>query len=1269
MSFLDQRPFNASGPDGKALLAALLAAYDREAAVRELVLAAGLRAADFPWSAPMSQVWPQVLRKAADQGLLRRLISEVAEDPGSAAYEVFSRLAAEPTARAGLLLPERKPESGTGLTAADAVSSRLDYLAQVERIAPPKLPGLIGRETELAELARFCIEPTRGPYTWWQAEAWAGKSALLSTFVVHPPPELAASRVQIVSFFITGRLAAQDTREAFIQVLLEQLTGLLGQLVPPVLPEATREAFLLGLLGQAAAACEDEGGRLVLVVDGLDEDRSVTTGPDAHSIAGLLPADPPHGMRVIVAGRPNPPIPDDVPDWHQLRARAIIRSLAASPYAHDVKRLSNQELKRLLSGSPTEQDVLGLLTAARGGLSAHDLEDLTEVPRWEIEQILHTATGRTFARRAGRWILGSSPATYLLGHEELQSAATDYLGENRLAEYRNRLHAWAAIWRTRQWPIGSPEYLLVGYYRLLEDLGDLPHIIECAADPARHDRMLDVIGGDAAAMAETRTALDRIAAQPTPDLHAALAIACHRAQLAGRSVRIPPALPAVWATLGHLPRAYALAESIPHPWTRADALARVAAALARAGQHEQAIATVRQAEGVIQSIPDPDPQRGVGVLAQLASALARAGQHEQAIATVRQAEGVIQSIPDPGYRADVLAQLAAALARAGQHEQAIAVAEHAEAVTRSIADPKQNGLLGVTQARITEALARAGQHERAAEVARTIPDPQELAHALADVVEALAQAGQHEQAVAIAEQAEAVAQSIAGPRDQQYALALAGAAEALARAGQHEQAIATASQAEAVAMAITVHGIRDYAMGRVAGVLAGAGEHVHAVAVARSIANFEQQGHSLASAAEALASTGQHEQAIAVARSIGHTGSRAHALTLIADILAHGGQHAQATAIAAQAEATARSGIDLLQRTEILTVIAEALVQAGQHAQATAVAAQAEAAARHITDLELQVEVLTRITGVLAAAGQRAQATVVAAQAQAVAEQAEVAAQSGTTIGRSTDVMPKVAGALARSGQYRKAIAVARSITYRGEQADALGQIAKALAQSGQHRKAIAVARSIADREEQADALGQVAVALAQSGQHRKAIAVARSIADREEQADVLGQVAVALAQSGRRELAVATAEQATAVARSIADGEEQANVLAQLAVALANAGRRELAVATAEQATAVARSIADSEEQANVLAQLAVALANAGNTKAASKVAADLCAAGDWATAARPVFLLAAAAYLPVVRLLTGWQPASSPPELRICAQIQCLLAARDASAWEPCG
>ncbi|MFC9623750.1 hypothetical protein ACFTXM_28410 [Streptomyces sp. NPDC056930] len=75
---------------------------------------------------------------------------------------------------------------------------RSAYLSQVRRIAPERLRS---RESELGELALFGTDPETGqPYMWWRAEAWAGKSALLSTFVLDPPPG-----VRVLSFFITAR--------------------------------------------------------------------------------------------------------------------------------------------------------------------------------------------------------------------------------------------------------------------------------------------------------------------------------------------------------------------------------------------------------------------------------------------------------------------------------------------------------------------------------------------------------------------------------------------------------------------------------------------------------------------------------------------------------------------------------------------------------------------------------------------------------------------------------------------------------------------------------------------------------------------------------------------------------------------------------------------------------------------------------------------------------------------------------------------------------
>ena len=278
--------------------------------------------------------------------------------------------------------------------------ARSVYRQQVQRIAPPHL---VGRKLELAELATFCTAPDAGSYVWWRAPAWAGKTALMSWFVLHPP-----AGVRLVSFFITARWAGQSDRVAFTEVVAEQLAELLGEPMP-ALTDATRDLYLLDFLCRAAETCAAKGERLVLVVDGLDEDCGVTIGPDAHSIAALLPVRPAAGMRIIVAGRPNPPVPADVSDEHPLHDPIIVRTLDPSPHAQMIKADAERELKRLLHGTPAEQDLLGLVTAAGGGLSGTDLGELTGWPAWQIEEHLHAVSGRTFNRRASQWQSGAVP--------------------------------------------------------------------------------------------------------------------------------------------------------------------------------------------------------------------------------------------------------------------------------------------------------------------------------------------------------------------------------------------------------------------------------------------------------------------------------------------------------------------------------------------------------------------------------------------------------------------------------------------------------------------------------------------------------------------------------------------------------------------------------------------------------------------------------------------------------------------------------------------
>ena len=1071
---------------------------------------------------------------------------------------------------------------------APLLPARSAYLEQVRRIAPPDPPGLRDRDEELAELARFCLNPDGPQYAWWRAGPWAGKSALLSTFVLRPPAEL-AGRAWTISFFITARLAAQDTREAFTDVLLEQLAALLGESLPAVLPEARREACLLDLMSQAAAECQDAGGRLVLVVDGLDEDHGVT-GPEAHSIAGLLPASPPAGMRVIVAGRPNPPVPDDVPDWHPLRDPAIIRRLNASPHARNIQRLAGQELRRLLlHGSPAEQDLLGLLAAARGGLSAWDLAELAGIPRWEATDILRTASGRAYSSRPSRLGPTTRADVYLLAHEELQAEAVEYFGD-RLAGYCERLHSWAARHRACKWPTGTPEYLLAGYFQLLEDLDDLPRMTECALDLHRHDAMLDLTGGDGAAIAETRTALDRIAAQDEPDLADALALACHRDYLTDRNSKIPVRLPAVWAALGQLSRAKSLAASLPYPELQAKALAEVAEALASRGHLQQAVALAAQADGVARSIPEPGWREFT--LADIAGALARAGQFQQAETNAR-------SVTDPtsaNSQIRALAEVAQALAAAGHVQRARALAMEAETIARTTAnqDSAANAL-----AEAARALAAAGQLQQAEMIARTTSSPYWQVIALAKVAKALAAAGKLPHAEALAAQAEMIARSI-DDRGLQV-MALPSVVEALAAVGQPHQAAALAAQAGAIARTLPGRGSHTDAMVEVVG---------------------------------ALARAGQFQQAETIARTITGQDSESKALTEIAGALAAAGQLQQAKGLATQAEATARSIIDPDAQMSALAEVVGALAGAGQFQQA-------ERIARTIRSPGSQAKALAEVAGALAAAGQLQQAKVLAMQAEAHARSiADPFFQANALI--------TIVGALARSGQIAEADVAARSIVDPDAQVSALAEIASALAAAGQlqqakvsavHAKTIALSSydpTSDDPTVQVSTLAQAAGALAATGQLQQAVtiavqaeATARSVTDPDSLVPALAYAAVALASAGKL-------RQAEAIADSIKNSEWKSWALVAVVKTLTRAGQL-------QQAEATARCVPDSYLQADALAQIATSLAQAGDAHSASRVAAATCAVGPWTTAVRPVLLLMPSAFIPLTRSLKAQDRSNS--------------------------
>ena len=220
---------------------------------------------------------------------------------------------------------------------------------------------LLGREEELAELVEFCAGEDR--YGWWQAGPWAGKSALAAWFVLHPPAGVVAA-----SFFVTGRLAGQADSDAFTEAMIEQLAAIAGEAAAGTATPAGRDRERRRLLDLAGGRVAERQQRLVLVIDGLDEDEGATAGSGKPSIAALLPKRPADAVRVLITSRPHPGIPGDVPADHPLR-RCRPRQLAPSPFAHDVEVEAKNELVEQLHGDQLQVDVIGLITAAGGGLT------------------------------------------------------------------------------------------------------------------------------------------------------------------------------------------------------------------------------------------------------------------------------------------------------------------------------------------------------------------------------------------------------------------------------------------------------------------------------------------------------------------------------------------------------------------------------------------------------------------------------------------------------------------------------------------------------------------------------------------------------------------------------------------------------------------------------------------------------------------------------------------------------------------------------------
>ncbi|MCD0447851.1 hypothetical protein LO762_01375 [Actinocorallia sp. API 0066] len=1110
--------------------------------------------------------------------------------------------------------------------------ARTAYSRQVEQIFSGELKD---REDELAELAAFCAREEGPEYVWWQAPAWAGKSALMASFVQRPP-----AGVRVVSFFITARLAGQSDRTAFLSAVLEQLAALTGQPLPDVLTEANRQQWFLQLLEEAAGKCAEDGCRLVLVVDGLDEDRGVRRTSTAHSIAALLPGRPPTNVRIVVAGRPNPPVPSDVPDWHPLHDPRIVRPLPPSPWAVAFRASAERELSDLLDGGGLGRDLLGLLVTSGGGLSTRDLAELTSEPIGEVERILHAVTGRSFTARDPQWHDGA-PDRLTLAHEELVQGVQRSLRPTETAAWQARLHTWADTYRARAWPEHTPEYLLRGYLQLLLTLSDTPRITALVTDRPRLNRMLDVSHGDAAAIADTLTAQEHLATHPTPDLSAALHIALTRQHLTERNTHIPTDLPAVWTRLGNVNRALALSRSLPDPRFRVEALAGVVDVLAAAGDTVRAVDLAAEAETSARAVLAA--HRRDGALARVAMARTAAGDFTGAERTAR-------SLADPVTRIGALDDVARALASAGDTGRAEAVAAVAEESARTLAPPARpigdatetpvapaasgepEGQGGATpeqepsgwNARYVEALVaaarswavlgaarRASALAREAEpLARALEDGYVRALMLVEVAKVWARAGEAGHAGAVIAEVETVARGLADPASRAWAFR--SLASGLAAVGEvHRAATIISTMVEQAAWLATPGDYLDLSLDTAVVALALAGDSQRAEELGRSIPLPETRARSLRGVAYALADAGRAAQAAMLARTIDDARLRAEALSRAATAWLTAGEAGRAADVAADAEEAARACESAQNQAQALTAVAAAWAAVGEDGRAVTAAVEAEAAARSVIDTERQAEVLGDLVTVLVAAGEPGHAHEVAAAVRAIAS------ETGGPGARWDAFL-----AFAALGDFAEAERTAAALSLPANRASALKVVAAGLAAAGEPEQAERLALTIGYPLARVGAWLAVARAWAAAGQggHAARAAESAEAAAREtaSAADVrmaasadywnglyaLRDAALAWAEAGARERVRAVAAEVETLARAVTDPVKLVKTL--LLAAEACVGEPGRAEALLAEASAAARPFYSAPLMSSTLFDLVVAWAERGDLGRAEELARD---------------------------------------------------------------
>ncbi|WP_132370471.1 hypothetical protein [Nocardia alba] len=1091
--------------------------------------------------------------------------------------------------RAAADTPSRRSRSRTDLA---GLRSSLYVRLVRESIAPPEL---LDRGAERAMLEQFCRGDER--YLWVQGEPWAGKSALLSTFALTPP-----SDVTVVCFFVTDRRAAQNNHTAYTAGLLDQLSALLPDQKSRIdTTPLYRDVLCNELLATAARQEAANRRRLVLVVDGLDED----TG--APPIVELLPTLAEEGLRVVVASRYGPRLP--IPHGHPLASARRYR-LAPSEYAAGLRDRAVAELDAVLDGPERNRELLALITAAQG-LSISELEMLTDMPPFEIDRLLRGTAGRSF--RAVAEPVGSHhehDPVYALAHETLQRIAETRLGA-LVAVSLDRLHAWAERYCDLGWPNSTPDFLLSRYFAVAQQHGASARMATLALDAARHDVMYTRTRADWAALTEIGVVQRMLCEHHAPDLLTAAQLARHRDDIDSRNEYLDESLPVLRARLGQVDRAEALARSFPQPVRQSRALVSLSEEIAG---------------------DDPDrAERIVGEIehlhiradgyARLAKVLEGADQ-ARAVELAERAEVLVDAITDPGAQATVLFYVARVVADS-DNLRAERIADRADAIARSLPrspygegvslqpvlvacagfDPGRAEALvrellesdswfrGMTLAHMTAVVSDTdpvqafGLADRAEAAAREVSATWLQAQILGTLADAIAGIDQL-RANDLVKRAELATRKFTDHIPQDSAQTQPGSASVNADPGRTD-----AAPGDVTSYGLTAI-MQDQARMRLAYAILGV-DPDRAETIANEVVDHGLRPMVLAAVAKGMAITDPSraarlaDQAEAITRKIASSSRRASVLAQFASAIARMDPDG--------AESIAR-GLSGVRRDDALAEVAIVIAETDPD--------RAETICAEIRTVWPSDRVLARVVKSVAATDPdraetlahrisipRTRDRVLAHLAGVIAEsdpdRAETIAHNATDPATQVAVLSRLAkiDGIAdpeRAAQLtNRAETIAHRITEAYRRDDALTHLFAVLAKTDPDR-AETIARTFTDPEQRDRALADFAEAIAESDPDR-AETIARTVTSRSWRDRALAHLAKSVAQSDP--------DRAETIARTFTDPEQRDHALADFAEAIAESDP--------DRAETIADDVVDSKTRADALSTLAKIIGRQGRDTA----------------------------------------------------------------------